>query len=112
MGWQGARGGVGTGPSSLAPLTHLDGQYRNPDSSLVRGVAADTGARALFVAVIAMAHRPALRGAAAGVETADRRKLLALSGGDFGRGYVYAQALPADQFTALAGRGLPPPAPA
>ena len=112
MGLQVALDDFGTGYSSLAHLKHFDIDYLKLDHSFVRELAADTGDLALCEAVIAMAHKLGLRVVAEGVETAAQRELLALAGCDFGQGYVYAQALPADQFTALAERGLPPPAPA
>jgi EAL domain-containing protein (putative c-di-GMP-specific phosphodiesterase class I) len=112
MGLQVALDDFGTGYSSLAHLKRFDIDYLKLDHSFVRELAADTGDLALCEAVIAMAHKLGLRVVAEGVETAVQRDLLALAQCDYAQGFLYAQALPAAQFTALAERGLPPPAPA
>ncbi|HJV02625.1 MAG TPA: EAL domain-containing protein [Burkholderiaceae bacterium] len=112
MGLQVALDDFGTGYSSLAHLKHFDIDYLKLDHSFVRELAADTGDLALCEAIIAMAHKLGLRVVAEGVESVQQRDLLALAQCDYAQGYVYAPALPAPDFTALAGRGLPPPDPA
>jgi len=107
MGVQVALDNFGTGYSSLSHLKRFDIDFLKLDRSFVQHLATDTGELALCEAIIVMAHKLGLRVVAEGVETAQQAALLGVSGCDFAQGYVYAHALPADQFQQLAQQGLP-----
>ncbi len=101
----------GTGYSSLTYLQKFDIDYIKIDQSFVRHLVPDSTELALCKAIIVMAHELGMKVIAEGVETAGQRELLAAAGCDFGQGYLFAQALPADQFDLfLAQRAQPDPA--
>ncbi|MET0266385.1 MAG: EAL domain-containing protein [Duganella sp.] len=102
MGLQVALDNFGTGYSSLAHLKHFGIDLLKLDRSFIQHLANDSGDLAMCEALILMAHKLGLRVVAEGVETAAQRHLLELAGCDFAQGFVYAQAMPADDFLALA----------
>jgi EAL domain-containing protein (putative c-di-GMP-specific phosphodiesterase class I) len=53
-----------------------------------------------------MAHKLGLRVVAEGVETPAQSGLLAMAGCDYAQGYVFAGAVPAQELSLLAARGL------
>ncbi|MBV6319709.1 putative bifunctional diguanylate cyclase/phosphodiesterase [Duganella violaceipulchra] len=107
MGLQVALDNFGTGYSSLSHLKHFGIDLLKLDHSFIQHLAVDSGDLAMCEALIVMAHKLGLRVVAEGVETAAQSALLALAGCDYAQGFVYAQALPAEQLTELARRGLP-----
>ncbi|MEO5935510.1 MAG: EAL domain-containing protein [Duganella sp.] len=107
MGLQVALDNFGTGYSSLAHLKHFGIDLLKLDHSFIQHLAYDSGDLAMCEALILMAHKLGLRVVAEGVETAAQSNLLELAGCDFAQGYVYAQAMPAAAFSALARQGLP-----
>ena len=50
-------------------------------------------------------ENPSLKVIAEGVETAQQRDLLAAAGCDYGQGFLFSQAVPAEEFEALLKRG-------
>jgi len=106
MGLQVALDNFGTGYSSLAHLKHFGIDLLKLDHSFIQHLASDSGDLAMCEALIVMAHKLGLRVVAEGVETAAQSRLLAMAGCDFAQGYVFAQPMPADEFTALAQRGV------
>ena len=106
MGLQVALDNFGTGYSSLAHLKHFGIDLLKLDHSFIQHLASDSGDLAMCEALIVMAHKLGLRVVAVGVETAAQSRLLAMAGCDFAQGYVFAQPMPADEFTALAQRGV------
>ena len=107
MGVQVALDNFGTGYSSLSHLKRFDIDFLKLDRSFVQNLASDSGDLALCEAIVVMAHKLGLRVVAEGVETAAQAALLTVASCDFAQGYVYAHALPAEQFAQLARRGLP-----
>ncbi len=91
----------GTGYSSMAYLRKFDIDYLKIDQSFVRDVATDSGDRAIVRSIIAMAHELGLQVIAEGIETEAQRELLAAAGCDFGQGFLFAHALPAEQFAQM-----------
>jgi diguanylate cyclase (GGDEF)-like protein/PAS domain S-box-containing protein len=83
----------GTGYSSLS--------YLKIDQSFVRNLEDDPDDMALCEAIIVMAHKLGLKVIAEGVETERQRDLLAAYGCDYAQGFLYSQAVPAQQFETL-----------
>jgi diguanylate cyclase (GGDEF)-like protein/PAS domain S-box-containing protein len=106
MGVQVALDNFGTGYSSLAHLKHFGIDLLKLDHSFIQHLASDSGDLAMCEALIVMAHKLGLRVVAEGVETPAQSGLLAMAGCDFAQGYVFAQPMPAAEFSALARRGL------
>jgi diguanylate cyclase (GGDEF)-like protein/PAS domain S-box-containing protein len=106
MGLQVALDNFGTGYSSLSHLKHFGIDLLKLDHSFIQHLASDSGDLAMCEALIVMAHKLGLRVVAEGVETAAQSGLLAMAGCDYAQGYVFAGALPAEELTALAQRGL------
>ncbi|MDD5028834.1 MAG: EAL domain-containing protein [Rhodoferax sp.] len=88
----------GTGYSAMAYLKQLDIDYLKIDRSFVRNLGLQTSDHALCEAIVVMAHKLGLRVIAEGVETAVQRDLLQAMGCDFAQGYLFAKALPPDEF--------------
>ncbi|WP_229215428.1 bifunctional diguanylate cyclase/phosphodiesterase [Duganella sp. CY15W] len=106
MGLQVALDNFGTGYSSLSHLKHFGIDLLKLDHSFIQHLAHDSGDLAMCEALIVMAHKLGLRVVAEGVETAAQSGLLAMAGCDYAQGFVFAGALPPDEFTALAQRGI------
>ncbi|MYM70486.1 EAL domain-containing protein [Pseudoduganella sp. FT55W] len=106
MGLQVALDNFGTGYSSLSHLKHFGIDLLKLDGSFIQHLASDSGDLAMCEALIVMAHKLGLRVVAEGVETPAQSGLLAMAGCDYAQGYVFAGALPVDEFAALARRGL------
>ncbi len=90
----------GTGYSSLTYLQRFDIDYIKIDQSFVRHLIPECTELALCKAIIVMAHELGMQVIAEGVETEGQRDLLVAAGCDFGQGYLFAKALPADEFEA------------
>jgi diguanylate cyclase (GGDEF)-like protein/PAS domain S-box-containing protein len=90
----------GTGYSSLAYLQRYDIDYIKIDKSFVRGLAAGSNDLVLCKAMIVMAHQLGIAVIAEGVETPTQRALLQEAGCDYAQGYLFAQAMPAEEFEA------------
>ncbi|MBV7535149.1 EAL domain-containing protein [Duganella sp. sic0402] len=106
MGLQVALDNFGAGYASLSHLKHCGIDQLKLDHSLIQHLASDSGDLAICEALIVMAHKLGLRVVAEGVETATQSGLLVMMDCDYAQGYVFAGALPADEFGALARRGL------
>jgi len=91
----------GTGYSSLAYLNQFDIDYLKIDQSFVRNLDHDHNDLALCEAIIVMAHKLGIEVIAEGVESETQDQLLRDFGCDFGQGYLYSKAVPADEFTSL-----------
>ena len=107
MGLQVALDDFGTGYSSLTHLKKFDIDFLKLDRIFVQDMAGDSGDLALCEAIIVMAHKLGLKVVAEGVETHAQQALLAQAGCDYAQGYVFAQPLRAEEFAALARRGMP-----
>lgn len=91
----------GTGYSSLAYLKKFDIDYLKIDRSFVQNLGQDSDDIVLCHAVIAMAHKLGLRVVAEGIETRQQRALLESAGCDYGQGFLFSKAVPAEEFENL-----------
>ncbi len=91
----------GTGYSSLAYLKQFDIDFLKIDHSFVRNLGRGQNDIALCEAIIVMAHKLGIQVIAEGVETAEQNQLLRDMGCDFGQGFLYSKALPADELESL-----------
>lgn len=94
----------GTGYSSLSYLKKFDIDYLKIDRAFVRDLTNDPSDLALAEAIIVMAHKLGLQVIAEGVETASQRDILIASGCDYAQGFLYAEALPPEEFDAFVAR--------
>ena len=88
----------GTGYSSLSYLKKFDIDYLKIDHSFIGNLEPDSDDMALCEAIIVMAHKLGLKVIAEGVETEQQRDLLAHAGCDYAQGYLYAKAIPPEEF--------------
>ena len=88
----------GTGYSSLTYLQKFDIDYIKIDQSFVRHLVPDCTDLALCKAIIVMAHALGMQVVAEGVETVGQRDLLTAAGCDFAQGFLFAPALPVQEF--------------
>jgi diguanylate cyclase (GGDEF)-like protein/PAS domain S-box-containing protein len=88
----------GTGHSSIAYLKKFEVDYLKIDQSFVRDIGSCGGDRAIVKSIIAMAHELGLEVIAEGIETVEQRDFLAAGQCDFGQGFLFSKAVPADQF--------------
>ncbi len=91
----------GTGYSSLAYLRRLPIDTLKIDCSFVRDLEQSDDAAAIVAAIIAMGHSLKLRVVAEGVETAGQKRWLAEHGCTLMQGWLFARALPEEQFGRL-----------
>ncbi|MFZ2162664.1 MAG: EAL domain-containing protein [Sideroxyarcus sp.] len=96
----------GTGYSSLAYLKKFDIDYLKIDQTFINNLGNHPDDIALCEAIIVMAHKLGLQVIAEGVETEQQRLLLLDAGCDYAQGFLFSQALPADEFEALLQTGV------
>jgi diguanylate cyclase (GGDEF)-like protein len=89
----------GTGYSSLSYLTRFPLDVLKMDRCLVRDVHTDPGAAGIAKAVIAMGHSIGLRVVAEGVDSEGQKAVLTKIQCDELQGFLFSQALPADEVT-------------
>lgn len=96
----------GTGYSALSYLKRFDIDFLKIDQSFISHLESDANNLALCEAIVMMAHKLGLKVIAEGVETEAQRQALLGIGCDYGQGYLFSRALPADEFEAyLRGHG-------
>lgn len=88
----------GTGYSSLSYLKKFDIDYIKIDRTFVSHLAPNSDDLALCEAMILMAHKLGIKVIAEGIETQEQQQLLIAAGCDFGQGFLFSEALPADEF--------------
>lgn len=88
----------GSGYSSLARLKNLPTQIIKLDRQFVTGVETDPADHAIAQAMIGMGHAMGRQTVAEGVETTGQLRTLAELGIDLYQGWLFAPALPLDQF--------------
>jgi EAL domain-containing protein (putative c-di-GMP-specific phosphodiesterase class I) len=91
----------GTGYSSLAYLKDFEISYLKADCAFVSGLTERPRDRAIFKAIVVMAHELGIHVIAEGVETEAQRELLAIAGCDCAQGYLYSRPVPAADFEAM-----------
>ena len=91
----------GTGYSSLAYLKKFNIDYIKIDRSFVSHLTPNSNDLALCEAIIVMAHKLGIKVIAEGIETEQQRNLLLEAGCDFGQGFLFSKALPAEEFEQL-----------
>ncbi|MFM9436205.1 diguanylate cyclase (GGDEF)-like protein [Janthinobacterium sp. CG_23.3] len=91
----------GTGYSSLSYLRKFHLDFLKIDQSFVYNLEHDAANVALCEAIIVMAHKLGLKVIAEGVESGAQSELLRRAGCDYGQGYLFGQAMPADEFEPL-----------
>jgi diguanylate cyclase (GGDEF)-like protein/PAS domain S-box-containing protein len=90
----------GTGYSSLSYLHKFHVDTLKIDQSFVQNLHAEGSARTLSESIILMAHKLGLCVVAEGVESAQQREILTQAGCDYAQGFLFAPALPPEQFEA------------
>lgn len=88
----------GTGYSSMSYLKQFDIDYLKIDQSFIKDMEYDENNRTIAESIILMAHRLGLKVIAEGIETKAQQELLQEARCDFGQGFLYAQAMPAEEF--------------
>ena len=91
----------GTGYSSMAYLQKYNIDYVKIDQSFVSGIAEDKGCLAITEAIIMMAHKLGKKVIAEGIETEQQKAILVRAGCDYGQGFLFSRAIPADQLKQL-----------
>jgi diguanylate cyclase (GGDEF)-like protein len=99
----------GTGYSSLSYLRKFNLDYLKIDQSFVYNLEHDAANVALCEAIIVMAHKLGLQVVAEGVETQQQYDILRRAGCDYGQGFLFGAAMPADEFEALLKANSSPP---
>lgn len=87
----------GTGYSNLAYLQKLPIDVLKIDRSFISGMLSDRDKVAIVRAILGLAQALGMQTTAEGIETNELAQTLAALGCTYGQGYLYAQALPADQ---------------
>lgn len=95
----------GTGYSSLSHIKDFPVDILKIDRSFVGEIERGGESAAIVTAVIGLAHNLALEVVAEGVETEAQKEFLKEKGCDFGQGYLFGHAIPADSVpTVLIGK--------
>ena len=90
----------GTGYSSLSHLARLPVDELKIDRCFVQGIEDSESARSLATAMIRIGHSLGLKVVAEGVETEGQRRFLQALDCDTLQGFLFSQALPADELAA------------
>jgi diguanylate cyclase (GGDEF)-like protein/PAS domain S-box-containing protein len=98
----------GTGYSSLSYLKKFRFELLKIDRSFVMHLEADATDRALCETIVTMAHKLGMRVIAEGVETPEQLRLLRQAGCDYGQGFLFSRAVPAQTISGWLGGGALP----
>lgn len=96
----------GTGYSSMSYLNKFDVDYLKIDQSFVQNLETDVSSRTIAETIIVMAHKLGLKVIAEGVETNEQLDWLKAAGSDYAQGFLFSEAIPAQQFTQLLEAGI------
>ncbi len=88
----------GTGYSSMVYLKKFDIDYLKIDQSFIHRMLTSDSDRAIVRSVIVMAHELGLQVIAEGIETVEQKALLIEAQCDFGQGFLFSKAMPAEEF--------------
>jgi len=91
----------GTGYASLSHLMQFPVDLLKIDRSFVRELGQSPDAAAIIRAVINLGHSLEIGIVAEGIETAAQEARLLAQGCDYGQGYLYSRAVPAEEIPAL-----------
>lgn len=91
----------GTGYSALSYLKSFTFHALKIDRSFLRDATTNSGAAALAIAIIAMAHSLGLKVIGEGVETESQMDFLYAEGCDMAQGYYFSRPLPAESFASF-----------
>ncbi|MEW5757186.1 MAG: GGDEF domain-containing phosphodiesterase [Pseudomonadota bacterium] len=94
----------GTGYSSLSYLQRFPINHLKIDQSFLHNIPADPNDTTLVEAILAMSRSLGLEVIAEGVERAQQADFLQSRGCEFGQGYLFSQALEADEIIGFARR--------
>lgn len=93
----------GTGYSAMGYLKKFAIDGLKIDQSFIRDLLNQPGDRAIVEAIIAMSQKLGIKVVAEGVETPEQQALLQQYGCDYGQGFLFAEALPAEDFATRLG---------
>lgn len=96
----------GTGYSSLAYLQKFDIDYLKIDRSFVKNILTDADSRTIAETIIIMAHKLKQKVVAEGIETPGQLECLMQANCDYGQGFLFSPAIPADDFLELLARPM------
>ena len=88
----------------MSYLNRFDVDYLKIDQSFVQGMV-DASSRTIAETIIILAHKLGMKAIAEGVETTDQKHWLKDAGCDYAQGYLFSEAVPARQFSALLASG-------
>ena len=88
----------GTGYSAMSYIIKFDIDYIKIDRSFVSDLVNNPRAKAIAESIIIMAHKLGITVIAEGIETEEQLNLLIAAGCDLGQGYLFARALPSEDF--------------
>jgi diguanylate cyclase (GGDEF)-like protein/PAS domain S-box-containing protein len=91
----------GTGYSSLSYLMRLNPETIKIDRSFVSSVHSNTSSERLLEAIVQLSHRLGVIALAEGIETREQLALLSNLGCEFGQGYLFSPAVPAQEVPAM-----------
>ena len=91
----------GTGYSSMAYLQKFDIDYLKIDRSFVKNIMTDKDSRTIAETIIVMAHKLGKKVVAEGVENVDQLSCLMQADCDYGQGFLFSAAVPAERFLEL-----------
>ncbi len=94
----------GTGYASLVHLKRYPIDTVKIDGSFVAGLNSNADDRAIVKSVISLARDLGIKSVAEGIETAAQVAFLRAQGCDFGQGFLFSEALPAEQISQLIAR--------
>ena len=91
----------GTGFSAMSYLTRFEVDYLKIDQAFVKDLIAKPTHRAIAKAIINLAHELGMAVIAEGVEHTDQRDWLLRSGCDYAQGFLFSEAVPAEELSQL-----------
>jgi len=91
----------GTGFSALSNFNKFDIDYLKIDKTFIQKLSADSNDRPLCESIIVMAHKLGLKVIAEGIETNEQQQILMDANCDYGQGFLFSKAIPADAFEKL-----------